>query len=143
MLWKKDFGISLQLLRVAGAVLCLAVAGSPQTGDPGGNAAADSVIHVTVTLRQVDFIVTDAKGNHVSDLQPADFEVLEDGKPQRITNFSWVEVTPPPSGARLALLQEKPSLLERYSGSPRFHKTPGNDILSAPVAICGRRKSAA
>jgi hypothetical protein len=45
-----------------------------------------------------------------------------------------VEVTPPPSGARLAALQEKPSLLEWYSGVARFRKTPGNDILSALVA---------
>ncbi len=64
----------------------------------------------------MDLIVTDKKGNHVSDLQPTDFELLEDGKPQRITDFSWVEVTPPPSGARLAALKEKPSLLEWYSG---------------------------
>lgn len=107
---------------------------SPQTADPGGNAAPDAVIRVNVDLRQVDLIVTDAKGNHVSDLQPTDFQLLEDGKPQRITDFSWVEVTPPPSGARLASLKEKPSLLEWYSGVPRFHKTPGNDILSSPAA---------
>ncbi len=96
--------------------------------------AGDAVIHVDVNLRQVDLIVTDAQGHHVPDLEAADFELLEDGLPQRITNFSWVEVTPPPSGARLAALQEKPSLLERFSGTPRFHKTPGNDVLSAPAA---------
>jgi VWFA-related protein len=97
-------------------------------------AAADPVIHVNVDLRQVDLIVTDAKGNHVSNLQPGDFQLLEDGKPQPITNFSWIEVAPPPSGARLEALKEKPSLLERYSGVARLRKTPGNDILSAPVA---------
>jgi VWFA-related protein len=116
----------LKLLRLAGAFLFFALAVSPQAADP--------VIRVDVNLRQVDLIVTDKKGNHVSDLQPTDFELLEDGKPQRITDFSWVEVTPPPSGARLASLNEKPSLLEWYSGVPRFHKTPGNDILSSPVA---------
>ena len=125
----------MKLLRLAGALLCFALAAAPQAADPGGNGTADRpVIRVNVDLRQVDLIVTDAKGNHVSDLQPTDFQLLEDGKPQRITNFSWVEVTPPPSGARLALLKEKPSLLERYSGAPRFHKTPGNDVLSSPAA---------
>jgi VWFA-related protein len=124
----------LKILRLAGALLLFALVVSPQTADRGGNAAADPVIRVDVNLRQVDLIVTDAKGNHVSDLQPTDFQLLEDGKPQRITNFSWVEVTPPPSGARLALLKEKPSLLEWYSGVPRFHKTPGNDILASPAA---------
>jgi len=116
----------LKLLKLTGPFLLFALIGSSQTADP--------VIRVDVNLRQVDLIVTDAKGNHVSDLQPGDFQLLEDGKPQNITNFSWVEVTPPPSGARLAALQEKPSLLEWYSGVARFRKTPGNDILSAPVA---------
>lgn len=88
----------------------------------------EEVIRVDVNLRQVDLIVTDAKGNHVSDLQASDFEVLEDGKPQRITNLSWIEVTPPPSGARLAALREKPSLLEWYTGNPKLRKkAPGED----------------
>ena len=116
----------MKLLKLTGPFLLFALIGSSQTADP--------VIRVDVNLRQVDLIVTDAKGNHVSDLQPGDFQLLEDGKQQNITNFSWVEVTPPPSGARLAALQEKPSLLEWYSGVARFRKTPGNDILSAPVA---------
>jgi VWFA-related protein len=124
----------MKLLRLAGALFLFALAVSPQTAGPGGKAAADPVIRVDVNLRQVDLIVTDAKGNHVSDLQPTDFQLLEDGKPQQITNFSWVEVTPPPSGARLAALKEKPSLLEWYTGVPRFRKTPGNDILASPVA---------
>lgn len=118
-------------LLLSGAVLLSTSIISAQTATP---AAENPVIRVDVNLRQVDLIVTDAKGNHVSDLQPTDFELLEDGKPQEITNFSWVEVTPPPTGARLAALKEKPSLLEWYTGVPRFRKTPGNDVLSAPVA---------
>ncbi|HEY1758845.1 MAG TPA: VWA domain-containing protein [Bryobacteraceae bacterium] len=124
----------MKLPKLPGALLLTALVASPQAADPGGNAAPDPLIHTNVDLRQVDLIVTDKKGNHVTDLQPTDFELLEDGKPQPITNFSWVEVTPPPSGARLAALKEKPSLLEWYSGVPRFRKTPGNDILSSPVA---------
>jgi len=133
-------GVSVNLLRLAGALLLFALAVSPQTADPGRTAAADPVIRVNVNLRQVDLIVTDAQGDHVSDLQPTEFQVLEDGKPQRITNFSWVEVTPPPSGARAAWLKEKLSLLERFSCVPRLHKTPGN---ASPVANLGRSKSAA
>lgn len=64
--------------------------------------AADPVIRVSVDLVQVDAVVTDSKGNHVTDLRPEDFEILEDGKSQKITNFSWIDVTPPkiPTGAR-------------------------------------------
>jgi len=56
--------------------------------------AADPVIHVSVNLVQVDAVVTDLKGNHVTDLQPGDFEILEDRKPQKITNFSFIDVSP-------------------------------------------------
>ncbi len=123
-----------RLRRLAALLLLLASVVSPQAANPGGDIPAQPVIRVDVNLRQVDLTVTDAKGNHVNDLQASDFLLLEDGKPQRIANFSWVEVTPPPSGSRLALLNEKPSVWERFTGLPKFHKTPGNDILSAPAA---------
>lgn len=123
----------MKFLRLAGPFLFFALTVSPQITKTTGGAGGDPVIRIDVNLREVDLIVTDSKGNHVSDLQAEDFQLLEDGKPQRITNFSWVEVTPPPSGARLAALNEKPSLFERFSGIARFRKTPGNDILSAPT----------
>jgi VWFA-related protein len=59
------------------------------------------VIHVSVNLVQVDAVVTDSKGHHVSDLGPGDFEIIEDGKPQKITNFSWLEVPPPALAGRI------------------------------------------
>jgi VWFA-related protein len=105
-----------------------------QTTPSGGNEAAGPVIRVEVNLRQVDVVVNDAKGGLVTDLQPDDFLILEDGKPQKLTNFSWIEVTPPPTGPILKALQEKQSLLEWFTGLPISAKTPGNDILAAPVA---------
>jgi VWFA-related protein len=48
------------------------------------------LVRVTVDLVQVDVIVTDQEGRHVTDLTPEDFEILENGKPQRITNFSFI-----------------------------------------------------
>lgn len=43
---------------------------------------------IDVRLHNVDAIVTDAKGNHVPGLREEDFEILEDGAPQDITNFA-------------------------------------------------------
>jgi hypothetical protein len=106
----------LKRLQLPGLFLLSAWIVWPQAA-PDGNPSENTVIRVNVNLRQVDLIVTDAKGNHVSDLRPGDFQLLEDGKPQQITNFSWAEVTPPPSGSRLAALKEKPSLLECPSPS--------------------------
>jgi len=52
--------------------------------------AQEPVIRVSVDLVQIDAGVTDSQGHHVADLKPEDFQVLEDGKPQKITHFSYV-----------------------------------------------------
>lgn len=58
--------------------------------EPPPHSAAPPDIRVNVNLVQFDVIVTDAKETHVADLKPEDFEVLEAGKPQHITNFSYI-----------------------------------------------------
>ena len=54
---------------------------------------------MTSTLVQMDAVVTDSKGRYVTDLGPGDFEVLEDGKPQKLTHFSYVRIKAEPAGA--------------------------------------------
>jgi VWFA-related protein len=51
---------------------------------------SDMVIRINVNLVQVDAVVVDAKDQPVTDLKKEDFIVLQDGKPQAITNFSFV-----------------------------------------------------
>jgi VWFA-related protein len=51
---------------------------------------------VEVSITNVDVVVTDAKGRAVTDLTPLDFVVLQEGKPQAISNFSFVRNTSPP-----------------------------------------------
>jgi VWFA-related protein len=45
-----------------------------------------------INFVSVDVIVTDGRGQPVTDLTAADFEVLEDGKPQKIEQFRLVRV---------------------------------------------------
>jgi VWFA-related protein len=54
----------------------------------------DNVVRISVTLVQVDAVVTDRQGKQVTDLQPSDFEISEDGRPQHITNFSYISTQP-------------------------------------------------
>lgn len=45
------------------------------------------VLRVNVSLVLLNVAVTDDKGNYVTGLHPSDFEVFEDGIPQKIANF--------------------------------------------------------
>lgn len=58
-------------------------------------ADADEVVRITTNLVQVDAVVVDGDGRHVSELRAEDFEILEDGRKQRITNFSYVRTARP------------------------------------------------
>lgn len=56
------------------------------------DAAPGPVIRIDVNLVQVDAVVTDSKGRPVPNLTIGDFEVLQDDKPQVVTNLSYVSV---------------------------------------------------
>jgi VWFA-related protein len=53
------------------------------------------VIRINVDLVQVDAVVTDSKGNRVTSLTADDFEVLQNGKVQKIRNFEFINVREP------------------------------------------------
>lgn len=78
------------------ALLVLVLAAIAAAGqDPAQNSQQNPerekpLVRVNVDMVQMDVVVTDAKGNHISDLKPEEFEILENGKPQRITNFSFL-----------------------------------------------------
>jgi VWFA-related protein len=66
----------------------------------------DDVVRITTNLVQVDAVVTDKKGKLVTDLRPEEVEIMEDGRPQKITNFSFVSTesgAPPPAPAAAAV----------------------------------------
>lgn len=68
---------------------------TPRQQQPVSSPQDDEVVKITTNLVQIDAIVTDKQGRVVSDLQPSDFQVFEDGHPQAITNFSFVETNSP------------------------------------------------
>jgi len=70
----------------------------------------DDVVKITTSLIQVDVTVTDRGGKIIRDLKPEEIEIYENGKKQKISNFSFVsntrEITegqaaPKPSGPPL------------------------------------------
>jgi VWFA-related protein len=72
--------------------------------------SVDDVVRVTTNLIQIDVVVTDKQGNRVENLQPEDFEILVNKRPQPITNFSFISDTPTPvAEKRVARPKARPS----------------------------------
>jgi VWFA-related protein len=79
--------------RLAAVILAPAMAFAQNTPPPAGQ-MPNAAIRVDVNLVQVDAVVTDSRNRRPGDLQASDFELLQDGKPQSITNFSFVSTKP-------------------------------------------------
>jgi VWFA-related protein len=78
---------------------------SPQPTPPAAPAPtpdtqreADDVVRITTKLVQVDATVTDTAGKQVTNLTAEDFEITENGRPQKITNFSYISSAPADAG---------------------------------------------
>ncbi len=71
------------------------------------------VLRFDVNLAQIDAVVTGRDGRRVTDLTPADFEIRQDGKLQRITHFSYIPEEGPPTAAQLPSRPAPPSQLKR------------------------------
>lgn len=67
---------------------------SRQSESAKQQAAIDDVVRISVTLVQVDAVVTDRRGRIITDLKPEEFELYQDGKKQRITHFSFIAAEP-------------------------------------------------
>ncbi len=65
---------------------------APAQAPPANQQEPRPVIRRGVSYVSVDVIVTDSKGNPVLDLKPEDFEVTEEGKPQKVESFQVVKV---------------------------------------------------
>src|SRR3954471_16307508 len=82
-------------LILLGACLCLTSASAqqppaPATQAPPGQPAV--TFKAEVDYVDVDATVIDRQGNFVTGLSKDDFEVLEDGKPQKVEMFSYVNL---------------------------------------------------
>ena len=105
---------SIRILGVAGLVLALLVQSRAQQAP-----APNAVIRIDVNLVQVDAVVTDAKGKPVTDLKVEDFELLQDGQPQKITGFDFIN-----------LAERRPTATPAVSVQPRTRDT---DVPPPPV----------
>src|SRR4030095_11188682 len=81
--------VTLQILLAHSLILPILA----QQPNPPQNPTAqnrDDVVRITANLVQIDAVVTDKNGKPIENLQPEDFEIFEDGRLQKIANFSYV-----------------------------------------------------
>jgi VWFA-related protein len=106
------------------------------------------VFRANTQLVSVDVIVRDGSGNVVRGLTAADFEVLEDGKPQEIRSFSFEEISDHPKGVESAELlagaqaQMNADSRAKTPAPARSAATPAAETVPKPMtseALAGRR----
>lgn len=68
------------------------------------------VVRVTVGLVQIDAVVTDRQGHHITDLTPQDFVVREGGEERPISHLTYVSLVAPPPGAPAPAAPTSPGL---------------------------------
>ena len=88
----------LLIAALLGWLLTFAFAQLPKR--TGQEPASDEVVRISVRLVQVDGTVTDKEGRPVTDLSKDDFELFVDGRPQKITSFSYISAQPRAKSAR-------------------------------------------
>ena len=103
---------------------------------PTAAPAPETVIRIDVNLVQVDAVVTDSRDRRVTNLRAADFEILQDGKPQPVTSFSYVSNKPATLPAHRAA-QAKPVKGEPPPPPPVFERTEVRRTMALVVDDLG------
>jgi VWFA-related protein len=81
------------------AFLAVAMAAAPAIAwaQPRPPSPAPPRFAVLTEIVEVEVVVTDGQGRFARDLEPRDFVLLEDGRPQRVTHFALRSVARPPA----------------------------------------------
>ncbi|MDX6500401.1 MAG: hypothetical protein QOG23_3661 [Blastocatellia bacterium] len=75
---------------------------------------SEDVVRISTNLVQVDAVVTDKNGKVVTDLKPEEIKILEDGRQQKITAFSYNATDTPAAPPR----KEKPATVDKNAPPP-------------------------
>jgi VWFA-related protein len=94
---------------------------SPQES---GALRASEPLRTNTRLVTVDVVVTDSKGHAVGDLKAEDFTLLESGKPQTISGFSYQH--PGAASATVRTVQLPPNVV---SNAPQYKSNSLNVVL--------------
>jgi VWFA-related protein len=88
----------------------------------------DTVIHVNVSMVQLDVAVTDKKGDYITGLTPWDFEIYEDGINQKLATFGEENEAP-----RRLEEYPRPGATVIGADSPTKVSRHGHDAPTEPI----------
>src|SRR2546422_2442680 len=88
---------------------------------------SSAVIRATTRLVQVDIVVTDSSGHPPKDhLSEKDFTILEDGKPQKLSFFSFQQI----EGQGKRQVTQPPQLPPHVATNrPEYRRTVGPPVI--------------
>jgi VWFA-related protein len=95
------------------------------------------VFHASTRLVLVDVVITDHKGQFVPGLKAADFTILEDGKPQKISAFS-AHITPPAPKNGTPPLKLPPHQFSNFTYVPQQADRPVTIVLMDMLNTAGQ-----
>lgn len=74
------------------SVLTFSIPISAQIAKPSATPSVDEeTVKISTSLIQLDVVVSDRNGQPVTGLKPEDFKIFQDGKPQVVTNLTFVD----------------------------------------------------
>src|SRR5260221_5192883 len=114
-------GFRVMLMGLLAVLLSAYAESSPQ--QKGDAPRISEPLRTNTRLVVVDVVVTDSKGQPVSDLKAEDFTMLEAGTPQKISGFTFQH----PGDRRMAAAKQLPPNV--VSNAPQYASTSLNVIL--------------
>ncbi len=93
----------------------------PEATPPPLPEVDDTLVKISTTLIQLDIVVTDKKGNQITDLNPEDFEIFVNGEKQDISNFSYI-------------FSKAANIANTASASPKNNKSTNKYSVPPPPA---------
>jgi VWFA-related protein len=108
----------------------------PATDSPQGAAPPQPVFKSGVEYVEVDVVVTNAKGQLIRDLTKNDFQVLEDGKRQVVTAFSFINIPIEAVGGSGSAVQPiEPDVITNEHPEGRLYVLVLDELHTAPLAV--------
>jgi VWFA-related protein len=109
-------------------LLCLVMLGLPSSSQTASDQSqavvhSDQVLRTNTRLVVVDVVATDNRGELIGDLKPGDVTMLEDGKAQKISSFTFH----PPGKTEVAISSHLPANV--ITNAPAFQSSSLNVML--------------